>query len=77
MNERGFRNYGEAKISGMSATTIANYLKSETKPDSTKLEALRLLLGVNRNWLLNGVGEKERAGVISSEGQFATREDDG
>lgn len=76
MNEKGVTKYWVAKKLGMSATTIANYLNSKTSPDNTKLEVLSLLLGVNRNWLLHGEGEKERTQVTPEEGQFGMGEDD-
>ena len=38
----------------------SNYLNNKTKPDTTKLEVLSHLLGVNRNWLVSGEGEKYR-----------------
>lgn len=76
MDEKGFTKYRVSKKLGMSATTIANYLNSKTRPDNTKLEALSFLLGVNRNWLLKGEGDKERLNAMSGESQFGTGEDD-
>ena len=60
MNEKGYTKYRVAKALNMSATTISNYLNNKTKPDTTKLEVLSHLLGVNRNWLGSGEGEKYR-----------------
>ena len=60
MDEKGYTKYKVAKSLHMSATTISNYLKNKTKPDTTKLEVMSLLLGVNRRWLLTGEGEKYR-----------------
>ena len=60
MNEKGYTKYRVAKALNMSATTISNYLNNKTKPDTTKLEVLSHLLGVNRNWLVSGEGEKYR-----------------
>ena len=60
MNEKGYTKYRVAKALNISATTISNYLNNKTRPDTTKLEVLSLLLGVNRGWLLTGEGEKFR-----------------
>ena len=62
MDEKGYTKYKVAKSLHMSATTISNYLKNKTKPDTTKLEVMSLLLGVNRRWLLTGEGDKYRKG---------------
>ena len=63
----------------MSATTIPNYLKNKTKPDTTKLEVMSLLLGVNRRWLLTGEGEKYRKENVVTEqtyGNLSVRDND-
>ena len=62
MDEQGYTKYKVAKALHMSATTISNYLKNKTKPDTTKLEVMSRLLGVNRRWLLTGEGDKYRKG---------------
>lgn len=80
MNEKGFTKYKVAKALRISATTISNYLNNKTKPDTTKLEVMSLLLGVNRKWLLTGEGEKYRKGqavVENVEGDLSVRDDDG
>lgn len=60
MNEKGVTKYRVAKDLRISATTLSNYLNNKTKPDVTKLEVMSRLLGVNRQWLLTGEGEKYR-----------------
>lgn len=72
MNEKGYTKYRVAKALNMSATTISNYLNNKTKPDTTKLEVLSLLLGVNRNWLVAGEGEKFR-GVATTDRKKSDR----
>lgn len=67
MKEKGYTKYRVAKDLNMSATTISNYLNNKTKPDTTKLEVLSRLLGVNRIWLLTGDGEKCRGDVIGDD----------
>ena len=62
MDEQGYTKYKVAKALHMSATTISNYLKNKTKPDTTKLEVMSRLLGVNRRWLLKAEGDKYRKG---------------
>ena len=79
MDEKGYTKYKVAKALHMSATTISNYLKSKTKPDTTKLEVISLLLGVNRKWLLTGEGEKYRKGnaaVEKTSGDLSVRDND-
>ena len=79
MNEKGYTKYRVAKALNMSATTISNYLNNKTKPDTTKLEVLSHLLGVNRNWLVSGEGEKSRKVVAvddDSLGVYSVGEDD-
>ena len=79
MDEKGFTKYKVAKALRMSATTISNYLKSKTKPDITKLEVMTSLLGVNRQWLLTGEGEKYRKEHVVTEeisGNLSVREND-
>ena len=78
MDEKGFTKYKVAKALRMSATTISNYLKSKTKPDITKLEVMSSLLGVNRQWLLTGEGEKYRKEHVAEEisGNLSVREND-
>ena len=79
MDEKGFTKYKVAKALRMSATTISNYLKSKTKPDITILEVMSSLLGVNRQWLLTGEGEKYRKEHVVTEeisGNLSVREND-
>lgn len=79
MNEKGYTKYRVAKALNMSATTISNYLNSKTKPDTTKLEVLSSLLGVNRIWLVTGEGEKYRGAATTDEKSLtgdAMKEDD-
>ena len=54
MDEQWYTKYKVAKALHMSATTISNYLKNKTKPDTTKLEVMSRFLGVNRRCLLTG-----------------------
>ena len=80
MNEKGVTKYRVAKDLHMSATTLSNYLKSKTKPDVTKLEVMSRLLGVNRKWLLTGVGEKyrsEKTNIEENSENFSVRDNDG
>lgn len=42
MDEKGYTKYKVAKSLHMSATTISNYLKNKTKPDTTKLEVITM-----------------------------------
>ena len=79
MDEKGYTKYKVAKALRMSATTISNYLKSKTRPDITKLEVMSSLLGVNRQWLLTGEGEKYRKEYVVAEetsGSLFVREND-
>ena len=79
MDEKGYTKYKVAKSLHMSATTISNYLKNKTKPDTTKLEVMSLLLGVNRRWLLTGEGEKYRKENVVTEqtyGNLSVRDND-
>lgn len=39
-------------------STIANYLKNATKPDSSKLDAICSYLNLNKRWLITGEGEE-------------------
>lgn len=54
MKERDYTMYRLAKDTDISATTISNYRKGKTNPDSTKLDRLCEKLGVNKVWLLTG-----------------------
>ncbi len=56
IEEKKISKYKIAKAINISASTISNYIKGKTKPDSTKLTVLCELLGVNKNWLLTGEG---------------------
>ena len=79
MDEKGYTKYKVAKSLHMSATTISNCLKNKTKPDTTKLEVMSLLLGVNRRWLLTGEGEKYRKENVVTEqtyGNLSVRDND-
>lgn len=58
IEERQISKYKIAKAIDISASTVANYLKGKTKPDSTKLTVLSNLLGVNKEWLQTGEGAK-------------------
>ena len=75
MDEQGYTKYKVAKALHMSATTISNYLKNKTKPDTTKLE----VMGVNRRWLLTGEGDKYRKGdtaTAETSGDLSVRDND-
>ena len=79
MDEQGYTKYKVAKALHMSATTISNYLKNKTKPDTTKLEVMSRLLGVNRRWLLTGEGDKYRKGnaaMTETSGDLSVRDND-
>ena len=56
MEFNGMSNYKLAKATGLSASTIANWLSGTTTPDSTKLELVSLHLNCNADWLLTGNG---------------------
>lgn len=58
IEEQGISKYRIAKAIDISASTVSNYIKGKTKPDSTKLAVLSKLLGVNKNWLQTGEGTK-------------------
>ena len=58
IEERQISKYKIAKAIDISASTVSNYLKGKTKPDSTKLTVLSRLLGVNKDWLQTGEGSK-------------------
>ncbi len=58
IEERQISKYKIAKAIDISASTVSNYLKGKTKPDSTKLTVLSRLLGVNKEWLQTGEGSK-------------------
>lgn len=58
IEERQISKYKIAKAIDISASTVSNYLKGKTKPDSTKLAVLSKLLGVNKEWLQTGEGAK-------------------
>ena len=79
MDEQGYTKYKVAKALHMSATTISNYLKNKTKPDTTKLEVMSRLLRVNRRWLLTGEGDKYRKGnaaMTETSGDLSVRDND-
>ena len=76
MDEQGYTKYKVAKALHMSATTISNYLKNKTKPDTTKLEVMSRLLG---RWLLTGEGDKYRKGnaaMTETSGDLSVRDND-
>lgn len=56
MGQNGMTNYKLAKATGLSASTIANWLNGTTEPDSTKLDVVGLNLDCNPDWLLTGIG---------------------
>lgn len=56
MEVNGMSNYKLAKATGLSASTIANWLSGTTTPDNTKLELVSLQLNCNADWLLTGNG---------------------
>lgn len=58
IDERQISKYKIAKAIDISASTVSNYLKGKTKPDSTKLTVLCKLLGINKEWLQTGEGAK-------------------
>lgn len=58
IEEQGISKYRIAKAIDISASTVSNYIKGKTKPDSTKLTVLSKLLGVNKSWLQTGEGTK-------------------
>lgn len=58
IEEQGISKYKIAKAIDISASTVANYIKGKTKPDSTKLTVLSKMLGVNKGWLQTGEGAK-------------------
>lgn len=62
IEERQISKYKIAKAIDISASTVSNYLKGKTKPDSTKLTVLSKLLGVNKEWLQTGEGAKYTTG---------------
>lgn len=70
IEEQGISKYRIAKAIDISASTVANYIKGKTKPDSTKLAVLSKLLGVNKNWLQTGEGTK----YIVEESEVAYRQ---
>ena len=79
MDEQGYTKYKVAKSLHMSATTISFYFKNNTKGDSTKLEVMSRLLGVNRRWLLTGEGDKYRKGnaaMTETSGDLSVRDND-
>ena len=55
IEEQRISKYKIAKAIDISASTVSNYIKGKTKPDSTKLTVLCKLLGVNKAWLQTGV----------------------
>jgi len=66
IEEKKISKYKIAKAIDISASTVSNYIKGKTKPDSTKLTVLSNLLGVNKEWLQTGEGPK----YILEEGEF-------
>lgn len=58
IEEQRISKYKIAKAIDISASTVSNYIKGKTKPDSTKLTVLCKLLGVNKAWLQTGDGPK-------------------
>lgn len=58
IEERQISKYKIAKAIDISASTVSNYIKGKTKPDSTKLTVLSNLLGVSKEWLQTGEGPK-------------------
>ena len=58
IEEQRISKYKIAKAIDISASTVSNYIKGKTKPDSTTLTVLCKLLGVNKAWLQTGDGPK-------------------
>lgn len=72
LKEKGYTNYRIAKELGISPSTLANYVNGKTRPDMAKLEAISVRLGVSRNWLLTGSGEKTRHTLRGDHGGVAS-----
>lgn len=58
LEEKGVTMYRISKEVGVSKSTLTNYITGRTKPDSIKLAAICDFLGVNKVWLLTGIGER-------------------
>lgn len=70
IEERQMSKYKIAKAIDISASTISNYIRGKTKPDSTKLSVLSNLLGVNKEWLQTGEGTKYTTEEVSPYEKF-------
>lgn len=62
IKEKGLNESRLAKLTGISASTIANYRNGKTKPDKIKLKTLCDELGVSLEWMLTG---EERPNMVS------------
>ena len=60
MDKKGLTANRLAVIMGIHASTIANYISNSTDPHPKKLDLLSEHLGVNVDWLKNGVGVAEK-----------------
>lgn len=72
MELNSMSNYKLAKATGLSPSTISNWLSGTTTPDSTKLELVSLHLNCNTDWLLTGNGFRS----YKSEGIYCETEEE-
>ena len=70
IKNKGISSYRIATDLNIGKSTISNYLKNMTKPDSSKLDAICSYLGINKQWLLTGEGE-----IYKSPGDRNVREE--
>lgn len=72
IDEQQISRYKVSKIAHISAATLANYTSGKTFPKPSMLARLSDTLGVSKQWLQYGEGEKyiveEKSGIYRSEG---------
>lgn len=56
---KGLTNNFVGKHTNIHPTTIKNWITGSSKPDHLKLDTVVLFLGINKKWLLDGIGEMD------------------
>jgi len=59
MDERGVSNAQLAASSGASPNAVANWLMRGSVPYRPTMDRVCVFLGVNRDWLIEGTGQKQ------------------
>jgi len=61
---KGFTQDSLAETIGVSRGVIFNLEKNKTEPQTIVINAICQTLNINKDWLMNGSGEMESAGVL-------------